>query len=175
MAPDRAPSRGALRAAFGAVSEVLAAVAAVGIAATVCLNLAQIVARYVFFAPFAWTEEAMRYVMVWVTMLGAAGTIYRGEETSAGMLGFVPSRWFQAGLHLLRIALVMAAGLLIAWFGFPFAFNNWGQESPAAQIPMWMPFLAFGVGGSALALMGLGMLVAPHHADDDALRPEDSL
>jgi TRAP-type C4-dicarboxylate transport system permease small subunit len=173
MAAERL--RAALGAGFGAAAEALTALAAVGIAVTVCLNLAQVVARYVFFVPFAWTEEAMRYVMVWVTMLGAAATMYRGEETTAGMLGWVPSRLFQAGLHLLRVALILCAGLLLAWFGFPFALNNWTQESPAAQIPMWMPFLAFGVGGAAIALLAVGMIVAPHRPREDALRPEDSL
>ena len=77
----------------------------------------------------------MRYVMVWVTMLGIAATIYRGEETTAGPARRVPSPGLQKSLHLLRVALVFTAGVLLAWYGFPFALSVGNQVSPAAQIP----------------------------------------
>src|SRR5829696_10467896 len=110
-----------LKRVFSSFADVLRAIAAVGIAVAVAINLSQIVYRYVLFDPLAWTEEAMRYLMVWVTMFGAAASLYRGEEASAGLLGFVKSRAFQTFLHLFRIALVLVFGVLLAWFGLPFA------------------------------------------------------
>ena len=78
----------------------------------------------------------MRYVMVWVTMLGIAATIYRGEEMTAGhaRLRSRPGPCRRCctsfGSHL-----VFAAGALLAWYGFPFALSVGNQVSPAAQIP----------------------------------------
>jgi C4-dicarboxylate transporter, DctQ subunit len=173
LAAPPGAGRNVLRPLFRTLSNTAIALGALGIALTVGLNLAQILARYVFFSPFAWTEEAMRYIMVWVTMLGAAATIYRGEEAAAGMLGWVPSRAVQLFLHGLRVLILLAFGGILAWYGFPFALSVGNQVSPAGQIPMVIPFLAFGVGGALILLMAAGSILAPYEADPDELRPAD--
>lgn len=42
--------------------------------------LLQVVARYIFSAPPAWTEELARYAMIWSAMAGAAMAYYRGAD-----------------------------------------------------------------------------------------------
>ena len=42
--------------------------------------LLQVVARYLFNAPPAWTEELGRYAMIWASMTGAAMAYYRGAD-----------------------------------------------------------------------------------------------
>lgn len=42
--------------------------------------LLQVVARYVFNAPPAWTEEMARYAMIWSAMAGATMAYYRGAD-----------------------------------------------------------------------------------------------
>jgi TRAP-type C4-dicarboxylate transport system permease small subunit len=163
-----------VKRAFSALAEFLAGVAAIGIAIAVVLNLAQIIYRYVLFDPLAWTEEVMRYLMIWVTMLGVAASLYRGEEASAGLLGGLASPRLQTALHLVRIALVLIFGIMLAWFGLPFALGAGSQVSPAAQIPMTWPNLAMFAGGVLMIVMAIGMLIAPATPrESDAIRPED--
>ena len=149
------------------------AIEAVGIGTAVLLNVAQIIYRYVLFDPLAWTEEVMRYMMVWITMLAAAASLYRGEEANAGMQGWLRSTRIQRMLHFLRIALVFTFGLMLAWYGLPFALGARTQISAAARIPMIYPNLALSVGGLAIALMAIGMVLAPVPKRDDTIRPED--
>lgn len=162
-----------MQRAFSSLAGAMAAVAAVGIGVAVVLNLAQIIYRYVLFDPLAWTEEAMRYLMIWVTMLGVAASLYRGEEASAGMLGAIRSPAAQKLLHLVRIGLVLVFGIMLAWFGLPFALGAGAQVSPAAQIPMIWPNLAMFAGGVAVIVMAVGMLVAPASPRQSEIRPED--
>jgi len=42
--------------------------------------LLQVVARYIFNSPPAWTEELARYAMIWAAMTGAAMAYYRGAD-----------------------------------------------------------------------------------------------
>lgn len=42
--------------------------------------LLQVVARYIFDAPPAWTEELGRYAMIWGAMTGATMAYYRGVD-----------------------------------------------------------------------------------------------
>lgn len=59
------------RLSFG-VDRLLRAIALVGLVLMVAFISLQVVARYGFSAPPAWTEEAARYAMVWVGLLGAS-------------------------------------------------------------------------------------------------------
>ena len=40
----------------------------------------QVVARYVFFSPPAWTEELARYAMIWAGFLGATVSFYKNAD-----------------------------------------------------------------------------------------------
>ena len=40
----------------------------------------QVVARYIFFSPPAWTEELARYAMVWAGFLGATVSFYKNAD-----------------------------------------------------------------------------------------------
>ena len=40
----------------------------------------QVIARYVFFSPPAWTEELARYAMVWAGFLGATVSFYKNAD-----------------------------------------------------------------------------------------------
>ena len=163
-----------MKRAFAFLAEGLAGIAGFGIAVAVVLNLAQIIYRYVLFSPLAWTEEAMRYLMVWVTMLGIAASLYRGEEAMAGFFGGIRSARFQKALHVLRIKLILIFGAMLAWFGLPFATGAGSQVSPAAQIPMLWPNLAIFVGGVLVIVMAVGIFIAPPAPrEGDVLRPED--
>jgi TRAP-type C4-dicarboxylate transport system permease small subunit len=163
-----------LKRAFATLAEIMVGIAAIGIAVAVVLNLAQIIYRYVLFSPLAWTEEAMRYVMIWVTMLGIAGSLYRGDEAMAGFFGGIRSARLHKALHLIRIALILAFGIMLAWFGLPFATGAGSQVSAAARIPMIWPNLAILSGGVLVIVMAVGMLVAPSPPrEEDTVRPED--
>ena len=163
-----------MKRAFAILAEIMAGIAAIGIAVAVVLNLAQIIYRYGLFSPLAWTEEAMRYVMIWVTMLGIAASLYRGDEAMAGFFGGIRSARLQRALHFLRIALVLAFGTMLAWFGLPFATGARSQVSAAARVPMIWPNLAIFVGGVLVIVMAIGMLVAPAPPRrEDRVRPED--
>src|SRR5688572_29990512 len=167
---------GGMKRVFSGLADTMQSVAAVGIGAAVILNLAQILYRYVLFDPLAWTEEVMRYVLVWVMMLGAGASLYRNEEVTAAMLGWIRSNLLQRSLHFLRIACVVVFGGILTWFGLPFALGASTQVSPAAQIPMFLPYLAFFAGGILILVMCVGMIVAPADAaEHDDVRPEDAL
>lgn len=50
------------------------------VAAMTSVTLAQVGARYLFGAPLIWSEEAARYLFVWVSMIGAALAMRAGSH-----------------------------------------------------------------------------------------------
>lgn len=99
-------------AGIGWIEEALAMVlvAAIGI----LINL-QVVARYVFHAPFIWPEEVTKLMLVWLAFLGAAAVSRRGADmavtTFTDMMPPVARRWLGCGRDLVLAGLY----LFVAW------------------------------------------------------------
>ena len=55
--------------------------------AIVVINVLQVVFRYVIGAPLGWTEEVMRYAVVWLTFLASTAALHRGEHMVIDVLG----------------------------------------------------------------------------------------
>lgn len=116
------------------------------------LNLTQVSGRYLFNTGFAWTEEAMRYLMIWLMMFGSVACIYRLEHMGIEFLeSQVPPRMAPK----VKSALYSIAGifcLFIFVYGWPLALRNAAQVAPASQIPMILPYMALPVGAGLMLL-----------------------
>lgn len=110
------------------------------------LNLMQVGGRYLFNTGFPWTEEAMRYSMIWLMMLGSVACIYRLEHMGIEALD---NLFDEKHAPKVRSALYSVAGLFclfILFYGWPLALRNAKQLAPASQIPMIYPYMALPVG-----------------------------
>lgn len=98
-----------------AVDRILRGVAVIFVVvmvATICL---QVVARYGFASPPAWTEEAARYAMVWVGLLGASISYKVGFDPK---LATIPDSF----PHSLRLAAALLRGSSVVIFLGPILF-----------------------------------------------------
>ena len=142
-------------------------VAALLLASVVLINAAQIACRYVFAIPIIWSEETMRYAMVWTVFLAGSTLVLRNEHLATG---WEPrNRRVRQGLGIVRFLLIGGFGALLARYGLPLAVSNARFVSPAAEIPMVVPYLGIGVGAVLMVLYALARLV--HPAPDDPTEP----
>jgi TRAP-type C4-dicarboxylate transport system permease small subunit len=72
------------------------------------VTLGQVVSRYVFDAPLVWSEEAARYLFIWVVLIGAAAAVRGGGHYGLEVLFQRLPAGTQAACSLI-IWLVMAA------------------------------------------------------------------
>jgi len=160
-APAAVPPRTAVRASplargAEAVSAVVGRITAVvatalGACLLFCLLL-QVVARYVFNAPLAWTDELSILLFVWTLMLVASLGVREGFHVR---IEFV----FNLLPRPLRGLLDAAFNLAIAGFGGVLAISGrelldlvWNNTSPAIQYPLQALYIAIPVSGSLIAL-----------------------
>lgn len=136
--------------------------------AVTSLNLTQVVGRYVFSTGFSWTEELMRYLMIWLMMLGSVACVFRAEHMAVET---IESRVDPARAHLVKSALYSIAAVFCVFvlvYGWPLAMRNASQVAPASGIPMIYPYLALPV-GAALMLVQIALTwVAGFEPDHDA-------
>jgi TRAP-type C4-dicarboxylate transport system permease small subunit len=102
--------------------------------------------RFVLHDPITWSEEAARYMMVWVTFLGVTMFVEKLPEGARRKVTFAAE----------IIIMVFLAAVTVQ--GIKLMIGLWGQTSPAMDFPMWMPYLAIPV-GSVYMFMHLLYLV----------------
>lgn len=116
------------------------------------LAIAQILFRYVFKISAPWTEEAARYLMIWMALLAAGLAFKNGEHFN---IDFLTNRMKPRHQVSLSLWMSLIAGLfilsIILW-GIPFAKLGFFTTSPGLQISMFLPYLAVPVGGALMLL-----------------------
>ncbi|MCR0985591.1 TRAP transporter small permease [Roseomonas populi] len=123
-------------------------------------TLAQVVARYAFNEPLIWSEEAARYLFVWVSLLGAALATREGTHY---VLDALVQRFPHAGRLAARgVAVIVSAGFLVILVqtGINETSQASLQDSATLPIGMALPYAAIPV-GAALMLFHLlaGLLI----------------
>lgn len=137
------------------------------------LNLFQVVGRYAFNAGFSWPEETMRYLMVWLMMLGSVACIFRAEHmaltTLEGMVRPERARYVRSALY--SVAAIFCVFIIV--YGWPLALRNARQVAPASAIPMIYPYLALPVGAFLMLVqIALTWFAGFEHAGNQSDEPE---
>ena len=118
-----------------------------------------VVLRYLFNYAFSWTEEVVRYSIVWLVFLGGSIAARRGAHICMDIVVvYLPPR---ARLAMAAVATAIAClfTLLITYYGASLTWSIWryDQRTPAGEFPMALAFVAVPVG---CALMSIRFFVA---------------
>ena len=125
------------------------------LAVLVATTLLQVLSRYVLRHPFDWTEEAARYIFVWVAMLGAG---MAAKDRAHFFVDLLLERMPPTLRKYVTvfIGVVSSAFLLvISWAAVELAVSNGVQDSPVLTIPMSIPYFAIPVGLGLMALFAV--------------------
>ncbi|MEO8250731.1 MAG: TRAP transporter small permease [Burkholderiales bacterium] len=97
----------------------------------------QIFSRFVDFIPrYIWTEEAARFCLIWLIMLGATIAVRDGTHFDVDVLPTPKSSKGQAiGQFIVHMSIFLVA-LIFVGFGWRFALFGWQQSSEMTGINM---------------------------------------
>ncbi len=123
--------------------------------AAIAVNAAAIFMRYVMNDSISWSEEAIRYIGVWITFLGAAAASWADEHMDMNMLGEFGGATFQRWHKILLQALAFTFGAFVAWQGVRYCILSGAQTAPTTGLPMLYIYSAIAVGGALIALVAL--------------------
>jgi TRAP-type C4-dicarboxylate transport system permease small subunit len=123
----------------------------------VAVNLANIVARYVFFRPLVWAEEVMQFLNVWAVMLGAAVVTREAAHLRMDALHHVVPPRVRRALDLLAdvVAFAVVAYVLVQSLEMIRMLTRTAQKSVIAGVPMNLMYAAvvLGFGAGAVFLV----------------------
>ncbi len=107
----------------------------------------QIIARFTHLIPaYIWTEEASRFLFIWMVMLGAMIGIREGTHFEVDVWPELNPR-ANALLKIVSAVFVLVFALVFVWWGIAFTKFGWNQTSEIADLPMWMIFIAWPMAG----------------------------
>ena len=127
--------------------------------AMILLAAAQIALRNIWGTGFDWADEALRMLVLWVTVLGAVAASREQRHVSIDAL----SRYLSSGIARWTAVLVDTFTAVVcaalAWYSYRFVADSWlaGDRVLGGDLPAWCVQLILPVG---FALISLRYVVA---------------
>ena len=137
------------------VGEVLKPVVFAGMAALIFVITLQIVSR-VFFTSVSWTEEVARFLLIWITFLGAALAFQQGRHIAVTLLhDSLPPL---AGRIMSGAAVLVVLAFLISLTKIGWGYMNLQsfQKSPSMRLSMTYVYAVMPL--AAVIMAGLSVL-----------------
>lgn len=120
----------------------------------------QIFTRFILKNPSQWTEELLRYALIWLTMLGVPYAYGKEQHIAIGFItdsftkkGTLKDKIFIEILILFLSVFVMVAG------GTMVAINAVGQTSPAMHLPMQFYYIGVPICGVLMIIYSVQRLI----------------
>ena len=119
----------------------------------------QVFSRYMLNRSLFWSEELARFLLVWLTFLGASVAYYRkanpGIDVLYSRMGPALQRAAALLIHVVSIGLFA----VMIYYGWQFAYFVRLQISPALNLPKWIVMSIIPASGSILLVHAVGFFL----------------
>mgnify|MGYP006184914193 CR=1 FL=1 len=136
------------RAYLGAIEAFCVA----GIALILVVSAMQVFARYVLESSLFWSEELMRYTMLWIVALGAGVSFGRGQFLGMRMLVETLSPGLRRACDLLGAMLILIFLGFVIFYGFRLSWGTRMQSAVALNVSLFWVHVSVVAGSVLLAL-----------------------
>ena len=111
-----------------------------------------VVTRYGFGFSIGWAEEVSRFLMIWVTFLGAGLALREGRHVAIDVLQDLLSERARRALRMALGVMILLFLALLVFYGIKFVIFGWNKETMVTQIPRGIPYLAVPLGAGFFAI-----------------------
>ena len=143
-----------------AITHVTETLGALLLSIIVVINGIAVFYRYALTSPIGWSEETLRYAIVWAVYLVGGATIVRGEQMAINLLATIDRPWLRQAATYFSVLVTVALAAVILYFGVPLVIGNLKQFSPTMQIPMAIPYAAVTVGYLIVAVQSVLLVLS---------------
>lgn len=129
----------------------------------------QIIFR-VFFTALTWSDELVRYLLVWSSFLGASCVYRSGGHISVTVIQNLLPRGGRRAVQIAVHVLCAFFFALMVYFGVVYAMKQARQLSPAMRIPMSYIYASIPAGGLMMfwhAVDAVLQTIFPEKTDDE--------
>jgi C4-dicarboxylate transporter DctQ subunit len=140
------------------VENVLAA-SALGLAALIAVIA--VVLRYFFGIFLFWSEEAIIYLIIYSTFLGAVITLRHNEHVNVDIVAMLLKKGGKRAMAVLAAAVTVIYLAVIGFYSWLLLFEPFSTSTstPTLKLPLWVVEMAVTVGFTLMFLRALEILV----------------
>lgn len=145
----------------------------------VCLMLWQVTTRYILGVPALYTEETLRFLMIWMALTGAAYCFGANKHLSLDLIPSLLSEKAGRFLYFINSLVVLSfSGFVLLLGGWRASMSALDQVSPIMQIPMGYVYFILPISAVLIFILQLinvflimtGRLSLPHeHSSTEEL------
>lgn len=107
----------------------------------------QIFSRFTEWLPrYIWTEEASRFLLVWMVMIGAMIGVREGTHFTVDLFFNLKGRT-KAAMDILAGLAVLALAMIFVIYGWEFTSTAFYRISELAELPLWLIHMAWPIAG----------------------------
>lgn len=142
------------------------------LSATSVLTFLQVVMRYVAKSPLSWSEEASRYMFIWMIYIGVSYGVKQGRHIKVDfIMGLFPAPIKNAILIISDLIFMgFSLYIIVAGSGIASKILSLGQRSPAMGVQMGYIYLATVIGFSLTFIRLLqNFIIRLKKADDSVI------
>jgi tripartite ATP-independent transporter DctM subunit len=153
---DAAP-RGASEGALALLLKAVDAIAALLLAADLCVVLLSVFYRYVLAAPIEWSDDVARGLMVALSFFGAAGALARNENIGVAFFVQKLQPRMRERVEALAALVVLVTAASVAWYAIALGRFTTGQTT-GSGLPLELTFYPMGAGAVCMTVFALAHL-----------------
>ncbi|UTF60414.1 TRAP transporter small permease [Gilvimarinus sp. DA14] len=138
------------------LDRIIVAVCSIWLLAMVAMTCWQIISRYLLGVPSTYSEEFLRFSLVWVSMLTIAYVVGLRKHVRFTLFSDKASEKAQRYWQILiELAFLAFAVFILVQGGYHASSITMNQISPSLGLPMGYVYLALPIAGAVLALYSL--------------------
>jgi C4-dicarboxylate transporter, DctQ subunit len=160
-----------LRRGADALMAALRVAAGLMLVASVAINFANIIGRYVLSVSLSWAEEAMLFLMIGAVFLAAPPVGWLGRHIRMDVVvSLLPLKMRQA-FEIFSDLVTIATCIMVAYFAWPVMtmLHEFDQRSQSANIPLVIPQAVVPIGLMLMALLIAVRLIVLGVRHDDVI------
>ncbi len=141
------------------INKIIGWVLALALGVMTVLIFWQVFARYVVGNSLTFSEEVSRFLMIWMTFLGAAYAIRQGTLIAVDILPDFTKGKLSKAIKITSYLVALIFYFVLIKFGWEMSQSVSFQTSPAISISMFWPMLATSVGGVLMFINTIAVLI----------------
>jgi TRAP-type C4-dicarboxylate transport system permease small subunit len=150
---------GAAQRALDRIAAVVIAIAATALCGLVVVQAWQVFTRYVLNDSPSWTEPVTLLLLATSMGLGAAAGVHTNRHFGFFLLHDHVRPAVRRAIDVLVPLVVIAIGVVIAYWGAVLLFDGLGIRAAGADLPQSINYLPLSLGGALMALFALNRLL----------------
>jgi len=132
----------------------------------------QVGSRFLLQSPSSFTDELARYLLIWLSMLGASYVTGKRMHLSIDLLAQRSGPERRKKLNTLIYSIVAIFAFLVMVVGgsrLVYVVSSLGQTSPALEIPLSVVYIVLPIGGLIIIYYSIINILHPVAQDDESI------